>query len=73
MWFPGLLFVANLRLVNELSLIHILMQGNTKNPMADSGIMGISAGSVFAIVLMMAFLPDASRLERIGYSCLRCV
>ena len=54
----------------SLAVAGAVMQGNTKNPMADSGIMGISAGSVFAIVLMMAFLPDASRLERIGYSCL---
>ena len=53
-----------------LSVAGAVMQGNTKNPMADSGLMGISSGSVFAILLMMLFVPDASRLERIGYSFL---
>lgn len=54
----------------SLAVSGALMQGNTKNPMADSGLMGISSGSVVAVVLMMAFLPNASRMERIGYSCL---
>lgn len=39
----------------SLAVAGAVMQGNTKNPMADSGIMGISAGSVFAIVLMIGF------------------
>lgn len=54
----------------SLSVAGAVMQGNTKNPMADSGIMGISSGSIFAIILMMLFLPSATRLERIAYSCL---
>ena len=54
----------------SLSVSGAVMQGNTKNPMADSGIMGISAGSMFAVMLIMAFLPSATKLEIIGYSCL---
>ena len=54
----------------SLSVSGAVMQGNTKNPMADSGIMGISAGSMFAIMLIMVFLPSATKLEIIGYSCL---
>ena len=54
----------------SLSVAGAVMQGNTKNPMADPGIMGISSGSIFAIILMMLFLPSATRLERIAYSCL---
>ena len=50
----------------SLSVSGAVMQGNTKNPMADSGIMGISAGSMFAVMLIMAFLPSATKLEIIG-------
>lgn len=38
--------------------------------MADSGLMGVSSGSVFAIIVAMAFMPNISRLERMGISCL---
>ena len=62
--------LADIMVGVSLSVAGAVMQGNTKNPMADSGIMGISSGSIFAVVFMMIFLPDASRLERIGYSCL---
>lgn len=53
-----------------LALSGAVMQGTTKNPMADSGIMGISSGSVFAVVIIVAFFPDVSRLGRIGISAL---
>ena len=62
--------LADIMVGVSLSVAGAVMQGNTKNPMADSGIMGISSGSIFAIILMMTFLPNATRLERIGYSCL---
>lgn len=54
----------------SLAVSGAVMQGTTKNPMADSGIMGISSGSVFAVVLIVCFFPDVSRLGRIGISCL---
>lgn len=62
--------LADIMVGVSLSVAGAVMQGNTKNPMADSGIMGISAGSMFAVMLIMAFLPSASKLEIIGYSCL---
>ncbi len=60
--------LADIMVGVSLAIAGAVMQGNTKNPMADSGLMGISSGSVFAILLMLLFVPDASRLERIGYS-----
>ncbi|HIW31824.1 MAG TPA: iron ABC transporter permease [Candidatus Paenibacillus intestinavium] len=37
-----------------------IMQGMTRNPMADSGILGINAGSGFVIALCFAFFPGLS-------------
>ncbi|MEK3785446.1 FecCD family ABC transporter permease [Paenibacillus sp. FSL K6-1230] len=37
-----------------------LMQGVTRNPLADSGILGVNAGSAFAVALCFAFLPGLS-------------
>lgn len=62
--------LADIMVGVSLSIAGAVMQGNTQNPMADSGIMGISSGSIFAIILMINFLPSASRLERIMYSCI---
>jgi iron complex transport system permease protein len=36
------------------------MQGTTRNPLADSGLMGISGGATFAMALCMAVLPRRS-------------
>lgn len=62
--------IADIVVGVSLAVAGAVMQGNTKNPMADSGIMGISAGSIFAIIVMVVVLPNATRLERIGFSCL---
>lgn len=35
-----------------------LMQGITRNPLADSGILGINAGATFMVVLCFAFIPN---------------
>jgi len=43
-----------------------LMQGQTRNPLADPGLLGVSAGSSFAIVLMAVLLPGSSRLVLLG-------
>ncbi|MDR2028053.1 MAG: iron ABC transporter permease [Treponema sp.] len=37
-----------------------LMQGITRNPMADSGLMGLNAGAGFALSLCFAFFPGLS-------------
>ena len=41
----------------SLAVCGAIMQGTTRNPLADSGLMGISSGAGFAIALCMAFLP----------------
>lgn len=40
-----------------LAVAGAVMQGITRNPMADSGLMGINAGAGFAIALCFAFMP----------------
>ena len=37
-----------------------MMQGVTRNPLADSGLLGINAGASFALALCLAFLPSIS-------------
>nr|WP_169456465.1 iron ABC transporter permease [Paenibacillus pinihumi] len=37
-----------------------IMQGVTRNPMADTGILGVNAGSAFVVALSFAFLPGIS-------------
>jgi iron complex transport system permease protein len=37
-----------------------IMQGIMRNPLADSGILGVNAGSAFAVCLCFAFLPGLS-------------
>ncbi len=37
-----------------------IMQGVTGNPLADSGLLGINAGAVFALALCLAFFPGMS-------------
>lgn len=54
----------------SLAVSGAVMQGNTKNPMADTGIMGVNSGSIAAIIFIVAFMPNVTRLERIGISCL---
>ena len=38
-----------------LGLVGALMQGLTRNPLADPGILGINAGAAFAMVLAISF------------------
>jgi len=37
-----------------------LMQGVTRNPMADTGILGVNAGAAFVVALCFSFLPQLS-------------
>ncbi|WP_438349547.1 FecCD family ABC transporter permease [Paenibacillus sp. FA6] len=37
-----------------------VMQGMTRNPMADSGILGINAGAIFMVAICFAFFPTLS-------------
>jgi ABC-type Fe3+-siderophore transport system, permease component len=47
-----------------------IMQGVTRNPMADTGILGVNAGSTFVVVLCFAFLPNLSYSALILFSFL---
>jgi iron complex transport system permease protein len=45
-----------------------VMQGMTRNPLADSGILGINAGAVFALSLCLALLPSIHYSVVVGFS-----
>jgi len=63
-------FIADVIVGASLSIAGAIMQGTTKNPMADSGIMGISSGSTLGVVIVLAFFPGAGRFEKMGISAL---
>lgn len=50
--------IADIMVGCSLAICGALMQGTTRNPLADSGLMGISSGATFAIALVLAFAPD---------------
>ncbi len=61
------LIVVNIRLPRVIASALIgaafavagaIMQGITRNPMADSGLMGLNAGACFALSLCFAFFPS---------------
>ena len=45
-----------------------IMQGVTRNPLADSGLLGINAGAAFALALCLALLPGMSFTGVVGCS-----
>lgn len=45
-----------------------VMQGMTRNPMADSGLMGLNAGAGFALSICFAFFPGLSYLQTMLFS-----
>ncbi|MBP2637858.1 MAG: feuB 4 [Firmicutes bacterium] len=45
-----------------------VMQGVTRNPMADSGLMGLNAGASFALSICFAFFPGLSYMRLILFS-----
>ncbi|QGQ98849.1 iron ABC transporter permease [Paenibacillus psychroresistens] len=47
-----------------------IMQGMTRNPLAEPGLLGINAGSGFALALVFAFFPGLSFLNIMLFSCL---
>ena len=47
-----------------------IMQGTTRNPMADSGLLGLNAGAGFALSLCFAFFPGMGYLQIILFSFL---
>lgn len=61
-------FLADVIVGASLSIAGAIMQGTTKNPMADSGIMGISSGATLGVVIVLAFFPGAGRFFKMGVS-----
>src|SRR5699024_2689969 len=47
-----------------------LMQGMTRNPLADSGLLGINAGAAFMLALSFAFWPSLPYMYLILYAFL---
>lgn len=47
-----------------------IMQGMTRNPLADSGLLGLNAGAGFVLALCFAFLPGLPFMKLILYSFL---
>ncbi|NUU76010.1 FecCD family ABC transporter permease [Paenibacillus xylanilyticus] len=45
-----------------------IMQGMTRNPLADSGLLGLNAGAGFALALCFAFFPGMPYMHIIMYS-----
>ncbi|WP_240763141.1 FecCD family ABC transporter permease [Paenibacillus thalictri] len=45
-----------------------IMQGMTRNPLADSGLLGLNAGAGFALALCFAFVPGLPYMYLILYS-----
>ncbi|WP_053228366.1 FecCD family ABC transporter permease [Spirochaeta cellobiosiphila] len=52
----------------SLAMAGAIMQGVTGNPLADSGLMGLSAGGGFAVAVSMVFLPQLSYGARLLFS-----
>ena len=52
-----------------LSVSGAIMQGLTRNPLADPGLLGLSAGANAALALTLAFIPSANYIW-ITISCL---
>jgi iron complex transport system permease protein len=53
-----------------LAVAGAIMQGVTRNPLADSGLMGLNAGAGFALSLCFAFFPELSYGQIIVFSFL---
>lgn len=62
--------VADIIVGCSLAICGALMQGTTRNPLADSGLMGISSGATFAMALCMAFLPARTYGQMMLFACL---
>lgn len=76
---PRHLIVVDLRLPRvlasalvgaALAVAGAVMQGTTRNPLADSGLMGLNAGAGFALSICFAFFPDLGYMQLILLSFL---
>lgn len=60
--------LANIIVGASLAICGAIMQGTTQNPLADSGLMGISSGSTFAIAFSMAFFTSATYTQTMFFA-----
>lgn len=60
--------VAGLVVGVALGLAGAVMQGVTRNPLADPGLLGVSAGASFAVVLAMSVLGVGSALGYVWFA-----
>lgn len=60
--------IASALIGASLAVAGALMQGTTRNPLADSGLMGLNAGAGFALAVCFAFFPGASYIKVIMFS-----
>ncbi|KAB8129696.1 iron ABC transporter permease [Gracilibacillus oryzae] len=52
--------IATIFVGAALAVAGAIMQGVTRNPLADPGLLGVSAGANVALALTMAFIPSAN-------------
>ena len=62
--------LADIMVGASFSVAGAMMQGMTRNPLADSGLLGINAGSTFMIAFCFAFFPGLSYNSLILFSFL---
>ena len=55
--------VADMIVGASLAVCGAIMQGTTKNPLADSGLMGISSGATFSMAVVLALFPYFSYFQ----------
>ncbi|WP_138754573.1 FecCD family ABC transporter permease [Paenibacillus sinopodophylli] len=51
--------IADIMVGASLAAAGAIMQGSTRNPLADSGLMGINAGAALAMAIALAFFPGS--------------
>lgn len=59
--------IASALIGAALAVAGAVMQGVTRNPLADSGLLGLNAGAGFALSVSFAFLPSLSYLQTISF------
>jgi len=62
--------IASMIVGASLAICGAIMQGTTRNPLADSGLMGISSGATFAIACSLAFLPNRTYGQMMILACI---
>ncbi len=62
--------IASALIGSAFAVSGAIMQGVTRNPMADSGLLGLNAGAGFALSICFAFFPDMKYIQIILFSFL---